>query len=186
MSGFRFLLNPDLLHFPNKINYDHGLGPLTVGGPGSLNLLNPLLLRHWSRGEDVRRKKSKNLALVTVDSVRIRIRRRRGDFYHRRTSSTNDFTGTSEGRRWQRFSTSGGKQERSARNGTKAENKPPRQTNSYTCRTERISLRTIRRLWAERYCWRSIIKSTLGRIVRNIPTLTLSRIQGIKVRREGN
>ena len=46
MSRFRFLLNSDLLHLANKINYDHGRGPLTVGGPGSLNLLNPLLLRH--------------------------------------------------------------------------------------------------------------------------------------------
>ena len=46
MSGFRFLPNPDFLRLPNKINYDHGRGPLTVGGPGSLNLLNPLLLRH--------------------------------------------------------------------------------------------------------------------------------------------
>jgi len=25
----------------------HGRGPLTVGDSGSLNLLNPLLLRHW-------------------------------------------------------------------------------------------------------------------------------------------
>src|SRR6218665_257766 len=46
MSGFRFLLNPDFLRLANKINYDHGRGPLTVGGFGSLNLLNPLLLRH--------------------------------------------------------------------------------------------------------------------------------------------
>src|SRR6218665_447577 len=27
-------------------------GPLTVEGPGSLNLLNPLLLRHWPGIED--------------------------------------------------------------------------------------------------------------------------------------
>jgi len=27
----------------------HGRGPLMVGGPGSLNLLNPLLLRHCKR-----------------------------------------------------------------------------------------------------------------------------------------
>src|SRR6218665_453824 len=46
VSGFRFLLSPDFLCLANKINYDPGRGPLTVGGPGSLNLLNPLLLRH--------------------------------------------------------------------------------------------------------------------------------------------
>ena len=28
-------------------------GPLTVGGHGSLNLLNPLLLRHWTRDRRV-------------------------------------------------------------------------------------------------------------------------------------
>jgi len=33
MSWFRFLLNPDLLRLKNKINYDHGRGPLTVGAP---------------------------------------------------------------------------------------------------------------------------------------------------------
>jgi len=49
MSGFRSLLNPDFLRLANKITYDHGRGPLTVGGPGSLNLLNPLLLRHCAR-----------------------------------------------------------------------------------------------------------------------------------------
>ena len=27
MSGFGFLLNPDLLRLANKINYDHGRGP---------------------------------------------------------------------------------------------------------------------------------------------------------------
>ena len=31
MSGFRFLLNSGFLRFVNKINYDHGQGPLTVG-----------------------------------------------------------------------------------------------------------------------------------------------------------
>jgi len=45
-SEFRFLLNPGFLRFVNKINYDHDRGPLTEGGPGSLNLLNPILLRH--------------------------------------------------------------------------------------------------------------------------------------------
>src|SRR6218665_1576548 len=43
---FQFLLNPVFLRLVIKINYDQGRGPLTVGGPGSLNLLNPLLLRH--------------------------------------------------------------------------------------------------------------------------------------------
>ena len=37
------LLNSDFLRLVNKINYDHGRGPLTVGGPGSLNPLNPLI-----------------------------------------------------------------------------------------------------------------------------------------------
>src|SRR6218665_3034712 len=46
MSGFRFLLNPDWLRLANKINYDHGRGAPNGRGPGSLNLLNPLLLRH--------------------------------------------------------------------------------------------------------------------------------------------
>src|SRR6218665_2166654 len=49
MSGFRIFLNPYILHLTNKINYYHGRGPLPVGGPGSLNLLNPLLLCHCVR-----------------------------------------------------------------------------------------------------------------------------------------
>jgi len=37
-----------IIYLPICLSHEtQGRGPLKVGGPGSLNLLNPLLLRHW-------------------------------------------------------------------------------------------------------------------------------------------